>query len=340
MDITICYVAGLSGGHIIPCLTLAQKVKKYNHNTRILFFTSTRESDHALIKHHAFVDTHVTLPFCKKPSLWREYPNALMNGVISLIKSMYTLIRFRPQEVVTTGGIVAIPVCLVARLLRIPISIYELNAVPGKATSFIAAYAQTINVCFNKTAQYFPKNKTAVVPYPLRSFSESTAQTSESTRILLGLDKHKKTILILGGSQGSRSINNCIKQWVDHNPRWHASVQIIHQTGLHDSVDWHHFYTQHHVQAYVFSFSHNIAACYQAADLIICRAGAGTIFEVKFFNKRCILIPLETNSTSHQLDNAYAIAHTFPELFTVLEQKEIEINPHFFAKTVENYLQK
>lgn len=338
MDIKICYVAGISGGHIIPCLTLAQKIKKNNPNAKILFFTSTRPSDAALIQHNSIVDTHVMLPFAKKPTRYREYPAALIKGAISLAKSMINLIVFRPQEIITTGGIVAIPVCLIGRLLRIPVSVYELNAIPGKATTFIAPYAQKIQVCFNQTMQYFPKNKAVVVPYPLRQFPENSGQTAESARSALGLSKNKKTIVILGGSQGSRSINMCIKQWIEHNPQWHSSVQIIHQTGLHDTINWHHFYTKHHVQAYVFSFSHDIALCYQAADLIICRAGAGTIFEVKFFNKKCIVIPLETNSTSHQLDNAYAIAHAFPQLFTVLEQKEIELKPDLFAKTIEHYL--
>lgn len=338
MDTRICYVAGISGGHIIPCLTLANQIKRNNPKTRILFFTSSNASDAQIIQHHQIVDTHVPLPFAHKPTRFFEYPLAFLYCIISCIKIAFHLISFRPQQVTTTGGIVAIPVCLLARLLRIPVYVYELNAIPGRATTFLAPYASKIVVCFETTKQYFSKNTTELADYPIRHGLINAHQDTSSARMLLGLDQDKKTILILGGSQGSRFINSVFKEWIQNNTDLCKTIQVIHQTGLHDDTDWHAFYATHHIQAYVFSFRHDIAPCYQAADLIICRAGAGTIFEVKSFKKKCLLIPLSTKTTSHQVDNAYAIEKSFPDLFSVIEQNELEKKPQLLGSLIEKLL--
>jgi len=156
----------------------------------------------------------------------------------------------------------------------------------------------------------------------------------------LGLDPHKKTILILGGSQGSIFLNNYIKQLIIKHPLVSSTINVIHQTGSLDSTNWSYFYKKNNITATVFSYNPNLASVYCAADVIICRAGAGTLFEIEFFKKKCIIIPLKTNTTDHQIDNARAMSTEHPDLFVWLDQQDIEKKPEIFfsllKKTLEN----
>jgi UDP-N-acetylglucosamine:LPS N-acetylglucosamine transferase len=99
--------------------------------------------------------------------------------------------------------------------------------------------------------------------------------------------------------------------------------QIIHQTGSRDQTDWHALYKRNNIPAVVFDYRDAIAPCYVAADLIISRAGAGMLFEILFFEKPSIIIPLEATTTSHQIDNAYAMNTEHPTLFTVIQHQAL-----------------
>jgi UDP-N-acetylglucosamine--N-acetylmuramyl-(pentapeptide) pyrophosphoryl-undecaprenol N-acetylglucosamine transferase len=210
--------------------------------------------------------------------------------------------------------------------LRIPIILYSLDAVPGKAIRFLTPFATSIITPFASSQKYFPQDKSAIVPYPIKYQNMQHLPDQKAALHALGLSQEKKTVLILGGSQGSLFLNSCMKQFINDSACNPETIQIIHQTGALDATDWENFYQKNNISAYVFSYMPNLENMYSAADVIICRAGAGTLFEVKFFNKQCIIIPLETNTTTHQVDNAQAMSSEYPELFTTLYQKEIEQN--------------
>ena len=117
-------------------------------------------------------------------------------------------------------------------------------------------------------------------------------------------------------------------------------MQIIHQTGSTDTTDWKNFYESAGVTAHIFSYYPHLALMYSAADLIICSAGAGTLFEIKFFNKQCIIIPLSTSTTDHQLYNARAMADEYPELFHTIGQQDVEKNPAILFATLKEFLEQ
>lgn len=316
-------VAGKSGGHIIPGLTIAQHIHHDQPTMRIHFFTTDAALDKNIIKNAHHVDHHIALPL-RSVSLrsWWNYPWYLCIGLMSCFTIIKHLLWFRPQRIISMGGLVSIPVVLIGWVLRIPIELYELNAIPGKAVAATARFAQKINVCFEQTRNYFATNKCHLSPYPIR-FNKSQKSTIQA-RHTLQLELHLPTLLIAGGSQGSLWINNSIKQWVEQtNPH---SIQIIHQTGAQDLFDWQTFYLQKGIVAKVFAFANNIEQYYQAADVIVARAGAGTLFEIAHFNKTCIIIPLETKTTDHQVDNAKAFVKDYPHIATLLLQQRIEKN--------------
>lgn len=314
---SICFAAGKSGGHIIPCLTIAQQ--QYPDH-EILFFSTDAPLDMQIIGNQA--DYHITLPLGNlKYTRWYQYPLIVWYLCSSFFKSLYYLAKHKPTKIISTGGIVAIPVCVAGFLLRIPIELFELNVVPGKAIKALARLATTIYVCFPDAQTYLPSS--IVKDYPVRFTHTQT--TPQEARVRIGLDPDKKTYFILGGSQGSLFLNNLMRQFVEQYAN-HA-YQVIHQTGAQDTTDWQMFYAQHQIPAQIFSYHHNLADYYAAADLVITRAGAGTLFELLFFNKPHMVIPLATKTTVHQRNNAYALAAQYPQLCRVFEQNQVENNP-------------
>jgi UDP-N-acetylglucosamine:LPS N-acetylglucosamine transferase len=140
----------------------------------------------------------------------------------------------------------------------------------------------------------------------------------------------RKTLFLLGGSQGSLALNNALKDFLQKHTeeyKLQERIQIIHQTGTVSDFDWTKFYRQLGIAAFTFSYHAHVEDFYVLADLVLCRAGAGTIFEVAFFEKQCIVIPLIARSTTHQIQNAQEIVKQYPLFFTLIEQKIITTNP-------------
>lgn len=330
-----CFVAGKSGGHIIPCLTLARHAKIKKPKTHILFFSTRAQIDNTILDNNGIIDTHIALPLTQlKPKKLYQLPITLWHLIRSFFASLRSLIKYKPERVISTGSFIALPVCLAARVLRIPVELYELNVQPGNAIKWLAPFAHTVHTCFKKTQHYFPNYRCAHTDYPVQF--DHTDKQRERTDIhnQLHFDAKKTTLFILGGSQGSRFINNVFKQMLEQHPQLHDTVQIIHQIGPHDTAEWQTFYETHNIPAHVFTYEKNMSPYFSAADLVVCRAGAGTLFEALFFNKRCIVIPLETPINNHQLFNAQEMVINYQRLFTMLRQQHIEKNSRMLFDTI------
>ncbi len=308
----IAFVAGKSGGHIVPCLTLMQK--KYSLS-KVLFFTTDRTLDEKIIAPCSDYLTHIKLPLgFSYTRLASVFFTLVWTLPYSFVKSFWYLVKYRPYCVVTTGGLVAVPVCLAARILCIPIDVYNVDAIPGRANRFIASFATKVHVCFQSTLAYFNKKKSGIVEYPVRFSKKPEEYDSSAERNMLGLDPSMRTMLVLGGSQGSVSLNAMMKQLIESGLN---TIQVIHQTGSTDSTDWDVFYKDHGIRAHVFSFNHSIDQLLAASDWVMCRAGAGTLFEVLYFKKKMLVIPLRDLAGDHQIANARAMQAMYPELVFV-----------------------
>lgn len=318
----IAVAAARSGGHIIPGMTLAYQYCQQHANTDIIFFSTHHSFDQKIISEHTVPVIHIALSLDNVPAKWYQYPKFVIQCISSLCKSFYYLIRNRPDKVILMGGYISLPVCLAAFILRIPRELFELNATPGSAAKILAPFATTIHVCFKSAQKYFNKKKTVVSNYPLRF--EKKQLSRADCHANLGLDAAKKTILILGGSQGSLELNKVLANCLAKNPSLQSKINIIHQTGALDTNDWAQSYKTMGIDYIVFDYKHDLSLYYQTADIIIGRAGAGTIFESLFFEKPCILVPLEIVGNNHQLHNAQSIAQEHPELFTVIRKNEME----------------
>ncbi len=362
----ICFVAGCSGGHILPCLTLAQQERTKNPQLLVLFFTTNRTLDTKILASATDTVTHhVALPLSSITyGKWYKLPILFWHLTRSFFTSIHQLRKWHPTYVLTTGSHIAIPVCLAAWVLRIPVKLFEVNVLPGKTIKLLAYFAKEIFVCYAQTKNYLPAHKCILSNYPVKCVhADRMLSSKEALQIItaqetIATENHsaekkltpaKKTLLILGGSQGSLFLNQLIKKVLDSNtaavqnnvctaPEKHVrdEIQIIHQTGDLDQTDWKRFYAQRDIPALVFTYRNQMAPYYAAADTIICRAGAGTLAELIFFNKKSIVIPLETKATDHQLNNALACAKEHPELITVLRQNELADN----TQKLESLLKK
>lgn len=329
----IAYAAGKSGGHMIPCLTLFHEAQSHDRHLSALFFTSNAPLD-ATIVSDVMADTVICrLPVHSRITNPLKYLVLLCGLLVACLKSAWYLLKYKPSRIVTTGGITAVPVCLVGYLFGIPIDLYELNAVVGRATRFLAPLATRIRICFPEAQSSFRAKACIITPYPIRFAIPEHVHFPE-TRTMLGLQPDIPVITVLGGSQGSVQLNRFIKQAL---LQYTKPVQIIHQTGHIDTTDWAAWYEAHTISALVFPYRDDLSSYIIAADLIICRAGAGTLFECMAYKKKMIIIPLEGVADDHQVANAYACQRRYQEAFT-LRQDRLTHHPTLLSGTIETFL--
>jgi UDP-N-acetylglucosamine--N-acetylmuramyl-(pentapeptide) pyrophosphoryl-undecaprenol N-acetylglucosamine transferase len=334
MSNLILVIAAGSGGHILPALTFATAWCARVAGRAISFIGSHKKLDATILKNstnfvHAEFYYLINLPGLK---FWR-YPMFLFQLIRIFVHSYFLLRSQKPELVYSTGALLAIPVCIAARLLRIPVVLHELNAQPGKAILFLAPFATKILLTFESSKSFFKHNavKCEVHSYPIR-FSEQDKQLTKTAAYIelceltgYHFSKSKRTFFVLGGSQGSQFLNEAIKIWILSLAQAERDgIQIIHQSGAAQAKELQKFYEGLHIPAFVFAYYHQLQTMYCVADLVVCRAGAGTLFELLFFNKKSVVIPLEGLADDHQLINAQLMAAEHPELFTVIRQGEVE----------------
>jgi len=317
MSKNLFVVASGSGGHILPALILAKEWKTKNSG-KVIFFTGIKNLDKNIIENNIFIDQKIYLNLSGFPGkkLWL-YPKFLIQFISCFLKAVFWVKKYKNITVITTGGYLSIPVCLAAKRYKQDVILYELNVAPGKAIKFLSGLAMQINIVFKESKNYFSnkiKNKINLINYPLRYkqedkiFDKQELLNKINKQDNVNFDLNKKTIFILGGSQGSVSLNNYFRSWLARNSEHDNfelnDIQVIHQTGALDKTDWDLFYKNLNMQAIVFSYRQDLKDYYLLSDLVFARAGAGTLFELEFFQKKSFIFPLSTNYTSHQVDNA------------------------------------
>lgn len=336
---TLCVVAGHSSGHILPALTLGIQWLQARPQGSCIFFSTTKQLDKKILSHSEVPITHIPLNFesISLKKVWK-LPRWFLSGIRSCIHSYRVLAQHNIEKVITTGGYIAVPVCIAAKLLGIPIELYELNAVPGKTIRFLSYISQTIYVCFTTTQRYFNNQNCVVISYPLQPALKVKPIKPQEARSNFGLHPTYTTILILGGSQGSLFINNVIKKWLFEAATTYAHIQIIHQTGNRDTTDWYALYKKYTIPAFVISYYDNMHQLYSAADIVVCRSGAGSLFEVAYFKKTCITIPLETQAGNHQIMNALAMRQQYPKRMEILRQHALVHDVSLFTQAINTAL--
>ena len=298
-----CVIAGGgTGGHLFPGLAIAQAFVERERENEVLFVGTERGIERRVLAGGPFpLKTIEVTPF-KGGTLM-----AKLKTLVILPRAIYQAIsilrKFRPQVVVGVGGYASGPALLGAYLVGIKRAIHEQNVVPGMTNRMLKALSQRIFVSFEETRDYFPREKTWVTGLPVRAeLLASLAKVQEKKRA--AQKKSWFTVLVFGGSAGAHHINRAMMEALESLEGIKPSLRIIHQTGREDLEAVSQGYRDKGFEAVVRPFFEDMASCYEASDLVICRAGASTIAELSICGKAAILIPYPHAAHQHQLLNA------------------------------------
>ena len=298
----ILIATGASGGHIFPALSVAEELRFAGHD--ILFVGAFRQwKDMILDRKFVVEELPVRTPAVK----------SLKGTLVSfgcMLKSFTAagriIRRYRPQRVIGFGGYASFPTVLAGCILNVFTAVHEQNVVPGLANRMLALCVRRVFISFPQSRKFFPGKKTVVTGYPLRAFEQGLDK--EACRKIFDIDPHAVTLAVCGGSQGSRALNHAMISAAELLKQ-KLNIQILHVSGDHDRQIVAMAYDRLGIPARVFSFFPEMEKIYQAADIVLSRAGAGAVHEIARFNVPAVIVPYPF-AGAHQKQNALAFLKT------------------------------
>ena len=287
---------GGTGGHLFPAVATAQRLCARKPDSQVLFVGTKRKLDRKHLERYGFSVAAVDSYGLKGKKL-----GALLKAItvlpVTFCQACYHIFRFRPDVVCGVGGYVTGPVVAAAWMMGKPTIIHEQNSVPGLANRKLGRIVDAVCLSLPACQSYFPAGKTVVTGNPVRS---QIIDSGESSR----QPGKRMTLLVLGGSQGARAINEIIVEVFSAGDRDLSDIEIIHQTGAADEAGVRKAYEVNNVNARVSAFFDDMADVYKRADLVVSRAGATTLAELAVLGKPAILIPYPHAADNHQEKNA------------------------------------
>ncbi len=334
----IVLTGGGTAGHILPLISIVREIKKNHSEKNIDFYYIGPKDDFALTL-LSREGVEVKTIFAGKIRRYFSFKNVtdlLIKIPLGILQSFFHIFAISPDLIFSKGGYGSIPVILAGKILFAPIFLHESDIAPGLANRVAGRMALEIFTAFpvEKTGD-FPTEKMFSVGNPIRKDLLEKCGYDTAKRVF-NLKGEKPIILVLGGSQGAQRINDKILVVLS---KLLKDFEIIHQTGDRnfeqvkaeaevvtdkDAIkDYHPF---------PFLNEKELACAYQSSDLVISRAGAGTIFELAALGKPSILVPLEESAQNHQVRNAYA----FAEKGSAVVMEEENFTPHFLLEKIRN----
>lgn len=295
----ILVVTGSSGGHIFPALAFLEGLE--DRNIESLLVLPIKNIQYSLAKSSYKIKYLSIVPIKDIPAIFKF--------IKACWESLGLLLSFKPEVVVSFGSLSGIPMVLFARILGIRTFLHEQNVIPGRANRFLIKFADKIAVGFRESAVYLGKYSQKIIftGNPIRK--ELKILDKNEALDYFGFKNGLITILVVGGSQGSRRINSEFIKALSP-ATWRSGVQVIHITGTGDFDSINGKYLNLGMSRKVFAFLNNMQYAYSAADLVICRAGAITISELMHFKIPAIIIPYpfayqhqKANSTVLEINN-------------------------------------
>ena len=329
---------GGTGGHLFPAIAIAEELLIKYPKTDILFVGALNKIEMIKVPEAGYRIIGLWIDGFKRSSFFKNIflPIKLIH---SLFRSVKILLSFRPDIVIGTGGYASGPILYIASLLRFPTLIQEQNSYPGITNRILSKRVNKIAVAYEGMDQFFPREKIVITGNPIRKFIFGNNNSKEQNKQNFNFDSNKKVLLILGGSNGSKRINELIFSNLKFFKR--KKIQLLWQCG---SL---YFEKYSHLQSsnvLIFSFINDIYKLYSASDYIISRSGAITLSELSCVGKPLILIPSPNVAEDHQKINSLALskrkaAIVIEEKF--LEQKfKIVFDKLFESKELQKILSK
>ena len=305
-ELRIIISGGGTGGHIFPAISIANALKSLRPDIKILFVGAIDRMEMQRVPAAGYKIKG--LPIC---GFDRQHKLRNIKVLYKIWKSQRMAKKiisdFKPNVVVGVGGFASGPTLNMAATMGIPCLIQEQNSYAGVTNKLLAKKAEKICVAYEGMERFFPAEKIIMTGNPVRQALLNTTITRELALKNLGLDPAKKTILLLGGSLGARTINVSVLLHLDLIKS--TEVQFIWQTGsTYSAAIKEELKGENIPNLKVTDFITDMAAAYKAADLVISRAGAGSISEFCLLGKPVILVPSPNVAEDHQTKNALALS--------------------------------
>jgi len=294
---------GGTGGHIFPAIAIGNELRSLNPKLDIVFIGGKERLESKIIPRYNF-------PFLEIPAegfprgLTLRWFKVIIKVISGFINSISLLRRLKPKVVIGTGGYVCGPVLLSAVLLGIPAVIQEQNTVPGLTNRILGRLVDEIYIAFEEAVEYFKNEKTLLTGNPIRrEMSEAKIEKSQ-TYEKLGMREDLKTIFVLGGSQGARSLNDAMMAALPLLESFAQKIQIVHQARDDDIEEVKSQYESSKITNLVQPFFDDISEIYSLTDLMVCRGGAITLAEVTACGLPSIVVPYPHAAADEQTKNA------------------------------------
>lgn len=313
-NLRIIISGGGTGGHIFPAISIANAIREQHPDAEILFVGAEGRMEMQRVPAAGYKIEGLPVSGFDRKNLLKNFI-VLYKLAKSQLKARRIIKNFKPHAAVGVGGYASGPTLKMAGMMGIPTLIQEQNSYAGVTNKLLSKKALRICVAYDGMEQFFEKDKIILTGNPVRQGLLNSTVTREEAISSFGLDPDKKTILILGGSLGARTINQCVIANLEKIKS--SDVQFIWQTGkiyfeqAKEAVDK----AGEIPMLYVTDFISQMEKAYRAADLVISRAGAGSISEFCLLEKPVILVPSPNVAEDHQTKNALALVNKQAALY-------------------------
>jgi UDP-N-acetylglucosamine--N-acetylmuramyl-(pentapeptide) pyrophosphoryl-undecaprenol N-acetylglucosamine transferase len=294
-------VGGGTGGHIFPALAVAAEIRRRQPETAVYFLGKAGGMEEELA-------LRAGLPFFGLPAagLQRRLSAGNLATAWKALRGFFRARRWlqahRPQGVLGTGGFVCGPVILAARTLGIPTVIHESNVVPGLTNRWLGRVATRVALGQKESAAQFPAGKTVVTGFPLRPGLNEPARAQACS--VFNLNPERPVLFVFPGSLAARSINRAVAEMLPHLAKRLPVWQVLWMTGKEDFEFAQRVQKQLNLPVVVREFIYEVPEAYTAADIVLSRAGAGTLAELSAVGKPALLVPYPYATGNHQMYNA------------------------------------
>src|SRR5690349_12985723 len=288
---------GGTGGHIYPALAIATQLRE-KYQAEIVFLGSDDGLETEIVPAAGFRLATVKAGKLRRYISWQTI-TGLMRVPMGMIQAIGVVRKFRPQVVFTSGGYVAVPAGLAARLNRVPLLMHQQDVPPNLSNKLVAPLATRISVAFTDSLAYFPAHKTLQLGNPIRQAMLDIRQTvPQEARKTLGFEEQEPLLLVTGGSQGARHLNQIVCEAL---PDLLAHCQVLQISSkelysetheLSNSILAHQDEPLRKRYRLVAYLNEEMPLALQAADLVLCRSGASTLTELAILGKPSVLVPL------------------------------------------------
>jgi len=325
----IVFTGGGTGGHIFPIVAIARELRRIHPGEDLkLFYYGPKDNFASTVLSQEGIKIKI-IPGGKlrRYFSFSNFIDIVFRIPWGIFKAFWSLFFLSPDIIFSKGGYGSLPTVISAWLLRTPIFLHESDVAPGLANRFLSRFALEVFTSFPRT-EYFSPRKMTLVGNPIRR--ELLGGSLKEAQEGLKLTGEKPIVLVFGGSQGAQKINDALfvilKDFLEYfeiihqcgSKNYESAKQLVRATTNPDTRKYYHLFP--------FLNEGELRQAYRAADIVVSRAGSGSIFEIAALGKPSILIPLKGSAQNHQQKNAYTYAATRASI--VIE--EANLTPRFF----------